>query len=179
MSVDNRLKQLRQRSIERTANNMELYGFSSTVGRLMGVMYHHGEPMTLDDMKDELNMSKTRMSTAIRTLLDADMAEKSFHKAGRKDVFAIEQDYYLGFIKLFCSNWRRAVTNNTLSVQKTVDELEEITALKEISNETREEAEDLLRKNYEAINYYDWLDRLLEAFETNKIFDYVPLKEED
>src|SRR5699024_8200481 len=100
------------------------------------------------------------------------MAEKSFHKAGRKDVYTIEQDYYLGFIKLFTANWRRAVPKNKLSVQKTIDELEEITSLKEISSETRAEAEDLLNKNYEAINYYDWLGRLLETFETNKILDY-------
>lgn len=38
---------------DRVANNMETFGVSSTVGRLLGIIYMNREAMTLDDLADK------------------------------------------------------------------------------------------------------------------------------
>src|SRR5699024_6462629 len=48
-----------QKFIQVIAKNMNLYGITSSIGRLYGVLYFSDEPMTLDDMRDALEMSKT------------------------------------------------------------------------------------------------------------------------
>lgn len=47
---------------DRIADNMETFGVSSTVGRLLGIIYMNREAMTLDSLAEETGMSKTRMS---------------------------------------------------------------------------------------------------------------------
>ena len=70
------LDRARERVIEAIAQNMNLYGVTPSIGRLYGMMFFHNEPLTLDEMKEELGMSKTSMSTSVRTLLDLKMVDK-------------------------------------------------------------------------------------------------------
>ena len=46
--------------------------------------YFRRKPMTLDDMGREMEMSKTSMSTGVRTLLDLKMVNKVWSKGSRK-----------------------------------------------------------------------------------------------
>src|SRR5699024_11928166 len=59
-----------EKFIQVIAKNMNLYGMTPSVGRLYGVLYFSDEPMTLDGMRDALEMSKTSMSTGVRVLSD-------------------------------------------------------------------------------------------------------------
>ena len=63
------LDKARERIIETIAQNIHLYGLTPSAGRQYGTMFFHDEPMTLDDMTEELGMSKTSMSTSVRALV--------------------------------------------------------------------------------------------------------------
>lgn len=53
--------------------------------------------MTLDEMGVEMSMSKTSMSTGVRTLLDLKMVNKVWEKGSRKDLYVVEYDWYQTF----------------------------------------------------------------------------------
>ncbi len=86
-----------EKFIQVIAKNMNLYGITSSVGRLYGVLYFSDEPMTLDDMRNALEMSKTSMSTGVRTLSDMKMVESTFRRGIRKDLYQSEEDWYKSF----------------------------------------------------------------------------------
>lgn len=81
---EERLDKARERVIETISQNMNLYGITPSVGRLYGLLYFQAVPMTLDEMKEELGMSKTSMSTSVRNLLELKMVEKVWRKGSRK-----------------------------------------------------------------------------------------------
>ncbi|WP_222430681.1 GbsR/MarR family transcriptional regulator, partial [Bacillus paralicheniformis] len=98
------IKQAEEHFIEKIAENMNTYGISSTVGRVLGIIYMNRKPMTLNELSEETGMSKTRMSQVVREMLDLNIAEKVFEKGVRKDLYDVEQDYYQTFISLFTAN---------------------------------------------------------------------------
>ncbi len=97
---------------------MNTYGISSTVGRVLGIIYMNRKPMTLNELSEETGMSKTRMSQVVREMLDLNIAEKVFEKGVRKDLYDVEQDYYQTFISLFTANWSKVVKKNRMIGKK-------------------------------------------------------------
>jgi DNA-binding transcriptional regulator GbsR (MarR family) len=140
----------------------------------MGTMYYNRKPMTLDEMTEELGMSKTRMSQAVRELTDLNLAEKVYEKGVRKDIYNVEQDYYQTFISLFSSNWRKGISMNQSLQQKIIAELNEIIDDENTDDETIEKAKEYLEETKQVLGFYDWLTRLVEHFESHEIFKAVP-----
>lgn len=168
------LEVIQERIIDQIAYNMKLYGMSPTVGRLMATIHYNQKPMTLDEMSEELGMSKMSMSNAVRELMDLGVAEKVYKKDTRKDLYIVEQDYFQFFISLFCATWRKTVTTKRATRMKTSNELEAILHDENETEETKEEARRIIKENNKAIEYFDWLSRLIEHFESHEIFESVP-----
>lgn len=61
------IEQARDLVIDSIAETMDLYGITRSVGILYGTMYMRDE-MTLDEMREELQMSKPSMSTGVKKL---------------------------------------------------------------------------------------------------------------
>lgn len=70
--------------IETLARNMDLYGITMSTGLLYGTLLFQDKSMTLDEMGEALGMSKTSMSTGVRTLMDLNMVEKIWKKERAK-----------------------------------------------------------------------------------------------
>ncbi|WP_019153050.1 GbsR/MarR family transcriptional regulator [Robertmurraya massiliosenegalensis] len=176
MSGNEQLERARERVIDAIAQNINLYGVTDSVGRLYGSLYFQDEPMTLDAMKDELGMSKTSMSTSVRGLMELKMVEKVWKKGERKDLYRAEMDWYQSFSDLFTIKWRAGVGANINAIEKSKKELLDLLSEKDIEDDTRLEAEKMMTKLDYALEYYDWLQRLVNSFETKEIFEYIPLK---
>lgn len=176
MDGDKRQQQLeliRERVIRSIASNIDLYGIPTSIGRLYGTMYFHDEPMTLDEMRDALGMSKTSMSTGVRSLLEIKMVHKTFQKGVRKDLYLVEEDWYNSFFYLFSSKWGRAIESNEREIKKSKRELEDLYN-KTSDAEFKITLENDLAKLEHALEYYTWLKKLIESFETGEIFDFIP-----
>lgn len=171
-----RLEKSRERVIETIAQNFHLYGLTPSAGRQFGTMYFHDEPMTLDDMTEELGMSKTSMSTSIRALSNVKLVERAWKRGVRKDLYQVTDDWYQSFVDLFSIKWKMAVSLHTIAVRRSLAELEELVSEPDISEEVRIEAEADIEKLRYLRDYYDWLDRLVDAFEDHEIFNLVPIK---
>lgn len=172
-----RISKVRERVIDSIGKNMDLYGVTLSIGHLYGYMYFNQGPVTLDELSKAMGMSKTSMSTGVRTLLDLKMIDKVWGKGTRKDLFEVSSDWYQNFSDYFSIKWRKAVESNMNVLSKALTELR---AMKEEYG-GQEELSSLLykdeRKIEDAIKYYRWLLKLIEAMETGKIYDLIPKEE--
>jgi len=171
------LDKARERIIETIAQNIHLYGLTSSAGRQYGTMFFHDKPMTLDEMTEELGMSKTSMSTSVRALAELKLVERAWMRGVRKDLYQVKDDWYQSFINLFSIKWRRSISLHSVAVRKSLRELEQLNNNPEISEELKAIVETDISKLKYVRDYFEWLDRLVDAFEDHDIFDLVPLKE--
>ncbi|MGY4691390.1 GbsR/MarR family transcriptional regulator [Salibacterium sp. K-3] len=172
--VRHEVDQAQTQIIEKIADNMRSFGTSTTVGRVLGIIYMNRAPMTLDELSEETGMSKTRMSQVVREMIDLDIAERTFQLGGRKDYYQVEQDYYQTFISLFTSNWRQAINKSRQFEQRLKNRLEHVLAAEELTEEEEEQVNELLHEIYEWMEYYDWIHRLIQFFESGEVFEHVP-----
>ncbi|WP_440896293.1 GbsR/MarR family transcriptional regulator [Amphibacillus sp. Q70] len=162
--------------IQMIAKNMNLYDIAPSVGRLYGKLYFNEEPMTLDDLRDALEMSKTSMSTGVRTLLEMKMVEPAFRKGVRKDLYQSEEDWYQSFTTLFGKRWRHYTEKNIEEAELTIAEIEQLSEQTNDQSLKNKIYSDIERLRY-AQNYYRWLMRFIEVVESGKIFEFIPKEE--
>ncbi|KWX80701.1 GbsR/MarR family transcriptional regulator [Paenibacillus sonchi] len=169
-----RISKARERVIDSIGKNMDLYGITLSIGHLYGYMYFNQGPVTLDELSRTMGMSKTSMSTGVRTLLDLKMIDKVWGKGTRKDLFEVVPDWHQNFSDYFSIKWRKAVEGNMSALSKSLNEIRQMKS--DYADEP--EVEQLLNtdevKIEEAIKYYRWLLKLIEALETGKIFELIP-----
>lgn len=171
--INNKIDQARERVIETISQNMHLYGVTPSIGRLYGILFFNNDPLTLDDMKEELQMSKTSMSTSVRTLTDLNMVEKVWRKGERKDLYTAKKDWYEIFIHYFSNEWRKVVQVNASAINDSLKELDSL-----LQNETLTAAqEETIQINRDKLlyskDYYNWLNRLFDFFESEEIYKAV------
>lgn len=173
------LDQAKERVIDTIAQNMNLYGVTDSVGRLFGLLFLHNGPMTLDEMKDQLGMSKTSMSTSVRNLMDLKMVDKVWKKGVRKDLYQAEEDWYQTFIDFFTIKWRAGVSMNVSAIQKSMEELKTLLNNNDVDDIVQEEAQLVIEKLQVCLDYYNWVHRLVDSFESHEIFEFIPKTKTD
>lgn len=176
MNGEKQLEQARERVIDAISKNMNLYGVTESVGRLYGALYFQEGPLTLDEMKDELGMSKTTMSTSVRSLMELKMVGKVWKKGIRKDLYEAELDWYQTFIDFFTIKWRTGISINISAMEKSLTELRMLLDDESLDLSIKSQAMKDIDKLTAALEYYDWLNRLVDSFETKQIFDHIPKK---
>ncbi|WP_408006112.1 choline uptake/conversion transcriptional regulator CudC [Pseudalkalibacillus sp. A8] len=169
------LEKARNNVVRSIAETMDLYGVTPSVGKLYGTMYFRNKSMSLDEMKDELGMSKPSMSTAVKSLQEIDMIKKTWLKGSRRDHFVSEKDFFKLFIQYFCKMWEREVKINLDAIEDTRNEINALLSHPGLDNEVREEAEYSLTLLKESKKYYYWLSDLVMSFRSGEIFDLVPI----
>ncbi|WP_226667780.1 GbsR/MarR family transcriptional regulator [Metabacillus litoralis] len=173
------LESTRNVVIDAIAQNMNLYGITPSAGRLYGLLFYSDKPLTLDEMKEELGMSKTSMSNSVRSLLDLNMVEKVWVKGERKDLYTIKEDWYQCFFDFFTIKWRTAIATNSSAMEKSITKLQELISDPNTSEETRENAEMDIQKLEERLDYYEWQNRLFDTFESKEILNFVPIEKKN
>ncbi|MEC0270573.1 GbsR/MarR family transcriptional regulator [Paenibacillus anseongense] len=176
ISLDQELiiQKARKRVIESIGKNMDLYGITQSIGHLYGMLFFQNKPMTLDDMREAMEMSKTSMSTGVRTLVDLKMVNKVWEKGSRKDLYEVEMDWFQTFSDYFSLKWRKALEINLSSLNKSKKELNQLNQQYPDDAALQAILQTDLDKIDEAIRYYQWLDRLIDSFETGDIFNLIP-----
>jgi len=165
--------------INTISETMDLYGVTPSVGRLYGMMYFKQKPMTLDEMKEELGMSKPSMSTSVRRLQDINIVQKVWQKGSRKDKFIAEQNFFNYFSSFFGMKWEREVNMFLTSIKNAQTKLNEVIENEEANETLRERALTNYKKLELAKKYYHWLDKLTKLTKSGEIFNYIPLEDED
>jgi DNA-binding transcriptional regulator GbsR (MarR family) len=171
------IEKTRRRVMDSIGNNMDLYGVTLSIGHLYGNMYFHDGPVTLDDMGEKMGMSKTSISTGMRTLVDLKMIGKIWGKGSRKDLYEVEPDWHQNFVDFFSIKWRKSMEMNISSLKKSLSEIRSLRQ-ENLDNEKLVTQTDFdILKMTQALHYYRWLGRFIDALESGEIFDWIPKEE--
>ncbi|WP_168121207.1 GbsR/MarR family transcriptional regulator [Paenibacillus sp. HB172176] len=172
------IEKSRRRVMDSIGNNMDLYGVTLSVGHLYGNIYFNDGPVTLDEMGKEMGMSKTSISTGMRTLMDLKMIGKTWEKGSRKDLYEAEPDWHQNFVDFFSVKWRKSVEMNVSSLRKSLSELEALRNEEPGNEQLAAQTDFHIDKMNQALRYYKWLHRFIDALESGTIFDLVPKEQE-
>jgi len=173
-----KLQSARRRVIDSIGKNMDLYGVTLSIGHLYGHMYFNQQPVTLDEMSETMGMSKTSMSTGMRTLQDLKMISKVWNKGSRKDLYIVESDFHQNFADYFSIKWRKAVEQNMSALKRALKEIDELKQLYNEDSNLQHIVDHDIQKIKEALAYYKWLNRLIDALESGEIYNFIPKEEE-
>ncbi|WP_039960503.1 GbsR/MarR family transcriptional regulator [Brevibacillus sp. BC25] len=165
---------IRKQMIEAIAETMDLYGATHSSGQLYGVMFFENRPMTLDEMKTQMNMSKSNMSYAVRSLMESRMVKKLEEKQERKELYAAETNFFTAFQNFFTFKLQREVDVMTGAIDQALPELTELILLESTSDEERKLALQDLHKLRHAKGYYEWLQSFVYALEQGDFFEEEP-----
>jgi len=115
------------------------FGFAEVMGRLFGTLLMSPEPMSLDDLAAQLEISKGSVSMNMRALERWGMAKEVWMRGDRKKYYAAEHDLWQVIRNVLSSRERREVE---LALQVLGDSVEKLqSAGNELSPEDRDLAE--------------------------------------
>lgn len=172
------MENAKEQIIDAIAETMDLYGVTPAAGRLYAMMQFE-EQMNLDEMREELGMSKPSMSTSVRKLQEIDMVKKKFQRGSRKHTYVAEKNYFNTFISYFCRMWDREAKMNLTAIQEAEFELGKIFEDKDVSEEMLLEAREIYNQIEESKVYYRWLEHLVASVRSQEIFKFIPQNPEN
>ncbi|MBB3112406.1 DNA-binding transcriptional regulator GbsR (MarR family) [Paenibacillus phyllosphaerae] len=164
--------ELRAKVIDAIAQTMDLYGANYSFGQLYGIMFFEDKPMTLEDMKSHMNMSKSNMSYAIRSLLGSQMVVKLEEKQDRKDLYVAETDFFQAFRNFFTMKLQREIDIMTAAIDDVIQELSEMALAEETDEEERRLCLNDLHKLRHSIGYYEWMQRFVDRLQAGDLFEH-------
>lgn len=166
-----RIHELRAQVIDAIAQTMDLYGANYSFGKLYGIMYFEDNPMTLEDMKNYMNMSKSNMSYAIRALLDSKMVTKLEEKKDRKDQYVAETDFFQTFHVFFTMKLQREIDVMLGAINQVIPELSEIALAENTSDQERKDCLRDLHKLRHSVKYYTWLQQFVNRLRDGEFLE--------
>jgi len=97
--------QTREAFVERMGLTAEADGFSRIAGRLFGALLFSEAPRSLDELAEQLGVSKASVSTEARRLLDRGVAERIGKPGDRRDYYALAPDFFGQLMRHRTARW--------------------------------------------------------------------------
>ncbi|WP_114604396.1 GbsR/MarR family transcriptional regulator [Staphylococcus sp. EZ-P03] len=160
--------------ISAIGETMDLYGINRSVGNLYGTMVFE-DNMTLDQMREKLQMSKPSMSTGVKRLQEYDLVKQQFTRGSRKQHFVAEKDFFVFFRHFFDVKFSREINVNMASLDEAEKIIHDVLNADDIDEETRAYAQQVCDQLEHSRIYYEWLSQINEAIRTGEIFKYFPI----
>ncbi|MBU0438560.1 GbsR/MarR family transcriptional regulator [Staphylococcus succinus] len=173
---DHQLNEAKDIVINAIGETMDLYGINRSVGNLYGTMLFEGS-MTLDEMREQLQMSKPSMSAGVKRLQEFDIVKQQFTRGSRKQHFTAEKNFFNFFSNFFTRKWHREIVINSEAVHDSVALLDDLINDKNVDEPTKQEAHEIKQQLIDTLPYYEWLENLSHAIESGEIFEYFPIPE--
>lgn len=153
------------------ADEMVTFEFSSAVGLLFESMYKNDEPKSSSESTgtDETNMSQVMQRMSELHTGENKTAESNASK--QKDVQSL--------ISLFTTSWKEVAEKNVIlerGLRERIKKLEQ-SIEGEPSLEIQERIHSLKQQLDDCVAYYNWVESLVEFFDSGEILNIVPFKE--
>ncbi|MCP4362847.1 MAG: HTH domain-containing protein [Chloroflexi bacterium] len=137
------------------------FGFSDVMGRLFGTLLLSPGPLSLDDLANELKISKGSVSMNMRDLERWGMAVEVWVKGERKKYYQAESDLWRVIRSVLQSRERREVQVALQVLSDSVEQLQ--SARDELTPEERELAEYYLERIAELQSFFQVAQMALET----------------
>ena len=92
--------------LDRMGSAAEADGWAPIAGRLFGLLLLSPEPKCLDDIADELGVSKASVSIDARNLLERGILERVCRAGDRRDFYTLADDFCAAIIQHRLRRWR-------------------------------------------------------------------------
>lgn len=92
--MNDQMRQLQHGTMETMGKITSFWGFSKIMGQLYGQLYLSPKPLTLDEMAENLSISKGNVSINIRALERWNMVRQVWIKGDRKDFYEAETEFW-------------------------------------------------------------------------------------
>ena len=145
-------KQIIQELVEMFAEAYHNLGYSSLMGKIVALLIASPEPLSLDDISDELQMSKGPVSQICRKLKEHQLIEKAWIPGERKDYYKATDDIFGQAFR----NYSRNMQKNRLIAQKTIQQVGQ--------NGNSTEMDHLIRRMHEMETFYELMKTHHENF---------------
>lgn len=157
----NEVQTLRKKMIVAIASIMDWYNLTPSASELYAYMFFEDRPMTLEEMKNVMGMSKSNMSYAVRSLIRAKMIYKLDHKQDRKDLYRADPDFLSSFKNFLASKLVREIDVMTSVIDEVLPRLQAILGNTDAEISLRQDANQDLDKVQHAKDYYTWLQEFV------------------
>jgi len=128
-------------------------GHSSLMGKIVALLITSPEPLSLDDISEQLQMSKGPVSQISRKLKDHNLIEKVWIPGERKDFYKAAPDIF-----------GQAFANYTSSMRRNMEIGERFSALAEELDVQDEQAIHLKNRMDEMKMFYEMMDEYNRSF---------------
>jgi DNA-binding transcriptional regulator GbsR (MarR family) len=88
------LTQARANFIEGMSRISSYWGFPKAMGAIYGAIYLAPNPISLDELVEQVGVSKGAVSTSVRSLERLSLVHKHFQLRDRKDYYVAETDFW-------------------------------------------------------------------------------------
>jgi len=142
--MDNCLTSVNESTVEGIGRLARFFGFAEVMGRLYGTLLMSPDALSLDDLADQLEISKGSVSMNMRALERWGMAKEIWVRGERKKYYAAEHDLWHVIRNVLGSRERREVQ---LALHVLGDSVEKLkTAEDKLSPEDKELAKFYLER---------------------------------
>lgn len=90
----NEIQQARENFIQGMSRISHFWGFPKAMGAIYGAIYLSPQPLSLDELVQQVGVSKGAVSTNVRTLERLGMVHKQLQLGDRKDYYIAETDFW-------------------------------------------------------------------------------------
>ncbi len=92
--MDETLENARQHFIEGLSRISQFWGFPKAMGAIYGALYLSPEPLSLDEIVEQVSITKGAVSTNVRALERLAMVRRHIRIGERKDYYVAETDFW-------------------------------------------------------------------------------------
>lgn len=139
------------------------FGFSDVMGRLFGTLLMSPEPMSLDDLANQLEISKGSVSMNMRALERWGMAKEVWVRGERKKYYQAESDMWKVIRNVLTGRERREVHVALNVLAESVQKLKSADAKNELSDEEQALAHYYLDRVTELHAFFQFAQIALES----------------
>ncbi|KAA3663593.1 MAG: hypothetical protein DWQ04_09985 [Chloroflexi bacterium] len=153
--MNQELQQARDNFIQGLSRISHFWGFPKAMGAIYGAIYLSPDLLSLDELVQQVGVSKGAVSTNVRTLERLGMVHKQLQLGDRKDYYIAETDFW----KIVRGVLREREKNEFDLALRTVGESLEL--VKEIESEDQELADFYQERMKSMQQFFNSLDNLV------------------
>lgn len=140
-----------------------MLGMVSRVGgQIYALLFLTREPMSLDEIAEDLKISKGNVSVNIRMLEDKGLAKEVWVKGDRKNYYQVSRDYPTKLLKGFFDQVRGGIDNSLRVINSSLGDFKKIE--KKVSSDSQEDIQFILSQLTLILSFYRAASQLFEDF---------------
>lgn len=157
----------RSRFIEAGGNTTQSFGFGRIIGQVYALLYLSPRPLSLDEIAEELEVSKASVSTTVRQLEQWSAVKQVWVKGDRKDYYEAETDFKTVLRRGLLDTARKKLETAARHIEDAETALTE--ASTNVNGEDRKELEAVLARIEEAKKFRNKIEALI----SNPLIDHL------